>query len=69
MHFVAALAVLCATTTLVYAQDDLEIMRERRKPFIHESVLNVQDAPSWLASIAEDGTWADVNYLAGRRSF
>jgi len=65
MHPVAALAALCATTTLVYAQNDLEVMRERRKPFIHESVLNVQDAPSWLGSIADDGTWADVNYLAG----
>ncbi|KAH7104835.1 galactose mutarotase-like protein [Auriculariales sp. MPI-PUGE-AT-0066] len=54
--------------SLVYvraAADDIETLRERRKPFIHESVLNVQQAPDWLDAMAADGTWADVNYLAG----
>ncbi|KZV87023.1 galactose mutarotase-like protein [Exidia glandulosa HHB12029] len=47
--------------------DDLDTIRERRKPFVVASaaVIDLTQAPSWLESLTEDGTWPDVNYAAG----
>lgn len=45
--------------------DDLDTIRERRKPFVVASALNVDSAPSWLDTLTADGTWPDADYTAG----
>lgn len=45
--------------------DDLNTILERRRPFVIQSALNVDSAPSWLETFQPNGTWPDVIYTSG----
>lgn len=52
---------------LVLAQSDLELINTRRQADLAQfpNQQQIDSIPIWLSTQQSDGTWSDVNYLAG----